>query len=51
MADFVLSTVNRTAVRELSVPIPNVTAFNNLVQSVIDDNPFGCVGYASSGGE
>ena len=51
MADFVLSTVNRTAVRELSVPIPNVTAFNNLVQSVIDDNPFGCVGYTNSDGE
>lgn len=43
MADFVESTVNRTAVRELSVPIPNVTEFNNLVQSVIDDNPFGRV--------
>ena len=51
MADFVESTVNRTAVRELSVPIASVTAFNNLVQSVITDNPFGCVGYTNSDGE
>ncbi len=51
MADFVQATVNKSAVRELSVPIATVTAFNNLVQSVIDDNPFGCVGYTTSGGE
>ena len=51
MADFVPTTVNRTAVRELSVPIASVTAFNNLVQSVITDNPFGCVGYTNSDGE
>ncbi len=51
MADFVVSTINRTAVRELSVPIPDVTSFNNLVQSVIDDNPFGCVGYTTKAGE
>jgi hypothetical protein len=51
MADFTESTVNRTAVRELSVPIASVTAFNNLVQSVITDNPFGCVGYTNSDGE
>lgn len=51
MADFVQKTVNKSAVRELSVPIPNVTAFNNLIQSVIDDNPFGCVGYTTKAGE
>ena len=51
MADFVQTTVNRTAVRDLSVPIASVTAFKNLVQSVIDDNPFGCVGYTTSDGE
>jgi len=51
MADFVPTTVNRTAVRDLSVPIASVTAFKNLVQSVIDDNPFGCVGYTTSDGE
>ncbi len=51
MADFVQKTVNKTAVRDLSVPIADVTSFNNLVQSVIDDNPFGCVGYTGSDGQ
>ena len=51
MADFVQTTVNKTAVRDLAVPIADVTSFNNLVQSVIDDNPFGCVGYTGSDGQ
>ncbi len=51
MADFVQKTVNKTAVRDLSVPIADVTSFNNLVQTVIDDNPFGCVGYTGSDGQ
>ncbi|WP_333582654.1 hypothetical protein [Methanoculleus bourgensis] len=51
MADFVQKTVNKTAVRDLSVPLPNVTSFNNLIQMVIDDNPFGCVGYTGSDGQ
>jgi hypothetical protein len=51
MADFVQKTVNKTAVRDLAVPIADVTSFNNLVQTVIDDNPFGCVGYTGSDGQ
>ena len=51
MADFVQKTVNKTAVRDLSVPIADVTSFNNLIQAVIDDNPFGCVGYTGSDGQ
>ncbi len=51
MADFVQKTVNKTAVRDLAVPIADVTSFNTLVQTVIDDNPFGCVGYTDAGGE
>ena len=51
MADFVQKTVNKTAIRDLAVPIADVTSFNTLVQSVIDDNPFGCVGYTDAGGE
>lgn len=43
MADFTQTTVNKTAVRDLTVPIADVTSFNTLVQSVIDDNPFGRV--------
>ena len=50
MADFVQKTVNKTAVRDLAVPIATVTSFNNLIESVIADNPFGCVGYTDSDG-
>ena len=50
MADFVQTTVNKTAVRDLAVPIATVTSFNTLIQAVIDDNPFGCVGYTGSDG-
>jgi len=51
MADFVQKTVNKSAVRDLAVPIATVTSFNTLVQAVIDDNPFGCVGYTTKAGE
>ena len=51
MADFVQKTVNKSAVRDLAVPIATITSFNNLVQSVIDDNPFGCVGYTGADGQ
>ncbi len=51
MADFVQTTVNKTAVRDLAVPIADVTSFDNLVQAVIADNPFGCVGYTGPDGE
>jgi hypothetical protein len=50
MADFVQKTVNKTAVRDLAVPIATVTSFNTLIESVIEDNPFGCVGYTGSDG-
>ena len=51
MADFVQTTVNRTALRDLTVPIADVTSFNTLVESIFDDNPFGCVGYTTKAGE
>jgi len=51
MADFVQKTVNKSAVRDLAVPIATVTAFNTLVQAVIDDNPFGCVGHTGPDGQ
>ena len=51
MADFVQKTVNKSAVRDLAVPIADVTSFNTLIESVIDDNPFGCVGYTTKAGE
>ena len=51
MADFTQTTVNKTAVRDLTVPIADVTSFNALIESVIADNPFGCVGYTTKAGE
>jgi len=49
MADFVQNSQTKTAVRELASPIASITAFNLIVQSVITDNPFGCVAYMTAG--
>jgi len=49
MADFVQSTITKSAVRELAEPIADVAAFNTIVQSVITDNPFECVAYMTAG--
>ena len=49
MADFVQNTNVKSAVRKLANPIANVTVFNNIVQSVIADNPFACVAYMTAG--
>jgi len=51
MADFVEKTVNKSALRELTFPIPDVETFDEIVWSVIDENPFGCVGYTTKAGE
>jgi hypothetical protein len=49
MADFIEQTVTKTAVRNLAVPIADVSAFNTIVSGVIATNPFGCTGYDISG--
>jgi hypothetical protein len=49
MADFVESANVKSAIRTLTNPIEDVATFNNLVQSVITDNPFGCVSYMTAG--
>ena len=49
MADFVQNAEVKSAVRTLSTPIEDATTFNNLVQSVIAENPFGCVSYMTAG--
>jgi hypothetical protein len=49
MADFIQKTNVKTATRTLATPIADVAAFNTIVQSVITDNPFGCVAYATAG--
>jgi hypothetical protein len=49
MADYVQKTNIKSAVRKLTNPIADVTAFNTLIQTIISTNPFGCVSYMSSG--
>lgn len=49
MADFVQKTIVKTATRQLANPIADVAAFNTIVESVLTDNPFGCVAYATAG--
>jgi len=49
MADFTQNTNVKSAVRRLAAPIADLDAFNTIVQSVILNNPFGCVSYMSSG--
>ncbi len=49
MADFVQKTTVKTAVRELTNPIADVSTFDSIVQAVITTNPFGCVAYTEGG--
>ncbi|MFZ1898545.1 hypothetical protein [Methanoregula sp.] len=49
MADFTQNSNVKSAVRKLAEPITDVTAFNALIQSVILNNPFGCVSYMNAG--
>jgi hypothetical protein len=49
MADFTQNTNVKSAVRKIAEPIADISAFNAIVQSVILNNPFGCVSYMSSG--
>ena len=49
MADFVQSANVKSAVRTLAEPIADIATFNTIVQSVITDNPFGCVAYMTAG--
>ena len=51
MADFVQKTVNKTAIRDLTTPIADVTVFDTLVQSVLGDSPFQCAGSTGADGE
>ncbi|KAF1078212.1 hypothetical protein [Methanogenium sp. MK-MG] len=49
MADFIQTTNTKSAVRDLTIPIADITAFNALVQDIIDTNPFGCTSYTEKG--
>lgn len=45
MADFVQTGNTKTSVRELATPLANVAAFDAIVQSVLDDNPWLCTDF------
>jgi len=49
MADFTTNTTTKSAIRNLTEPLADVTAFDNLVQGVIASNPFQCVTYNAKG--
>ena len=49
MADFAPKSAVKSSVRKLAAPFEDVDTLNAVVQSVILNNPFGCVSYMSSG--
>ncbi|ABS54807.1 conserved hypothetical protein [Methanoregula boonei 6A8] len=49
MADFAPKSAVKSAVRTLAAPFEDVDTLNAVVQSVILNNPFGCVSYMSTG--
>ncbi|WP_048149741.1 hypothetical protein [Methanolacinia paynteri] len=49
MTDFIETSNSRSAVRELAQPIADITTFSAIIQSVIDENPFGCTEYSDNG--
>jgi hypothetical protein len=49
MADFSISSTTKSAIRKIVEPIADVTAFDNIVQGVVANNPFQCVSYNASG--
>ena len=42
MGDFVQQSITKTAVRELTTPIADITNFNTLVSGIISGNPWAC---------
>jgi hypothetical protein len=51
MADFTPNSNVRSAIRRLAVPLPDVTAFDNIVQGVVTNNPFQCTTYNAGGAD
>jgi hypothetical protein len=49
MADFTLSTTNKTSVRKLTVPIADAATFNGIIESIVADNPWGCTSWEGAG--
>jgi hypothetical protein len=51
MADFTPNSESKSAIRRLTDPLADVTAFDTIVQGVITNNPFQCVGYNAGGSD
>ena len=51
MADFTTTNTTKSAVRKLAEPLADVTAFDNLVQGVITNNPYQCTIYNQGGSD
>lgn len=51
MADFTTTSTTKSANRKLAAPLADVTAFDNIVQGVITNNPFGCTTYNQGGSD
>ena len=49
MADFTTSNTTKSAIRKIAEQLADVTAFDNIVQGVITNNPFQCVSYTALG--
>jgi len=51
MADFVQKSIVKSAARELTTPIDNITTFASIIDGILSTNPFGCTAYETSTGE
>jgi hypothetical protein len=51
MADFTTSSTTKSAIRKLAAPLADVTAFDNIVQGVVTNNPFQCTMYNQGGAD
>ena len=49
MANFTPKTVVKSAVRTLTAPITDLTAFSEVVDDILTNNPFDCTAYESGG--
>ena len=49
MADFIQTSNTKSAARDLSTPIADISTFDGIIQAVITENPFGCTAYEDGG--
>lgn len=49
MGDFAEKSVVKSAVRKLAAPIADYATYSSLIQDILDNNPWGCTSYESSG--